>query len=328
MARTFGIPVQLVAAAAAGAALAWATARRAARTNHRWVHAVGFRSLRREIGVAVDVALRCGAAMRACRGAAPTFKDSDGTALDPVTATDQANEALVTETLAAAFPAHAVIGEEATAAAGAMPAIDPATPTWIVDPIDGTQNFVHGLPLSCVSIGLCVGGAPAMGVVYDPYRDELYVGVAAEAAYCNGERLRPDNCTTLPKAMVLTDPAYERSHVGARRIAAATTALLDANTFGLRVIGSAVLSLLWVASGRASAFYIGVGARDIPKAWDWCAAHAIGTASGVTFLRLDADDAFGLTSDSVVCAATPELARTVQRTVRAAADSVAPRPRT
>lgn len=75
-----------------------------------------------------------------------------------------------------------LIGEESAAAAGAIPALDAAMPTWVVDPIDGTQNFVHGLPLSCVSIGLCVGGRPTLGVVYDPHREELFIGVAEQAA--------------------------------------------------------------------------------------------------------------------------------------------------
>ena len=67
---------------------------------------------------------------------------------------------------------------------------DPLKKTWIVDPIDGTQNFCSNLPLSCVSIGLAVGGKSELGVVYDPYRDELFVGVASEGkAFVSGERL-------------------------------------------------------------------------------------------------------------------------------------------
>ena len=133
-----------------------------------------------------------------------------------------------------------------------VPRVDPATPTWVVDPIDGTQNFVHALPLSCVSIGLCVGGAPTLGVVYDPYRDELFVGVAADAegseggaggaggaggegvggawAYLNGERIRADGaCLRLDKAVVCTDLGYERSAAGVERISNAQAALLRAN---------------------------------------------------------------------------------------------------
>ena len=117
-------------------------------------------ALHREIYVAVNLALECGAAMERATASAVVWKDDGG--IDPVTATDQANETLVTETLLRHFPEHRVIGEEAAAAGSGVPTIaasDP--PTWYVDPIDGTQNFVHSLPISCVSVGLAVGGASA-----------------------------------------------------------------------------------------------------------------------------------------------------------------------
>ena len=124
---------------------------------------------------------------------------------------------------------------------------------------------MHALPLSCVSIGLCVGGAPTLGVVYDPYRDELFVGVAADAegseggaggaggaggegvggawAYLNGERIRADGaCLRLDKAVVCTDLGYERSAAGVERISNAQAALLRANVFALRTLGSTVRS--------------------------------------------------------------------------------------
>ncbi|KAL3929188.1 MAG: hypothetical protein SGPRY_002063 [Prymnesium sp.] len=183
-----------------------------------------------EIKLAVSLALRCGRAMRETRSMQMTLKDAEGgrSGIDPVTATDQANEILVTQELARHFPSHVVIGEEASAALGHVPTVPKETPTWVVDPIDGTQNFVHGIPLSVVSIGLCIGGEPAMGVVYDPYLDErellssmlyalyvpslirtacvtVFVGVVGEGAYLNGRPLRPDNCKSIEEAMVLTD---------------------------------------------------------------------------------------------------------------------------
>jgi len=80
---------------------------------------------------------------------------------------------------------------------------------------------------------------------------------------------------------VCTDLGYERSTAGVARIAAAHAALLEANTFGIRILGSTVLSLTWVACGRLNGFYSGLAVRDCPKTWDWCAAHAIGAAAGV-----------------------------------------------
>ena len=226
--------------------------------------------------------------------------------IDPQTATDLANERLVMETLSKRFPSHGLIGEETTAALGKMPEIDPSTPTWIVDPIDGTQNFCHTMPESAVSIGLCVAGKPELGVIFDPYRDELYVGIASErAAYLNGARLPTANSTLagadasasaaavsavadagsvsrkprLDKAMVRRRTCtYERSAMGAKRLAACHEALLTANTFGVRILGSTVLALhfsppddappsTW-ASASKIALRRGIGARTrLARQW-------------------------------------------------------------
>jgi len=243
----------------------------------RWVRRAGLASLQHEMAVAVELAVACGEAMLASSGTSANMKDGKN-GIDPQTATDLSNERLVLDTLSATFPDHCLIGEETAAASGKSATID-ARPTWIVDPIDGTQNFCHGVPLSCVSIGLAIDAQPAMGVIYDPYRDELFVAVASEAAYCNGVRLQAQSsCRGLEKAMVFTDVGYERSAKGARRLAACHEALLNANTFAVRIVGSTVLCLAWLAAGRGSAAYMGVFKKDVPKAWDWCArrrAHAL-----------------------------------------------------
>ena len=157
----------------------------------------------------MTMALRCGQAMRECAGRSKTsFKDKN--AIDPVTETDEENERLVIRTIRAEFPGwlpipiplpvpipvpihtytntcraltgHHIIGEEASANAGVIPPLT-AEPTWIVDPIDGTQNFIHACPLSVVSIGLCIGGEPSLGVVYDPYRDEVFIAITGQGAW-------------------------------------------------------------------------------------------------------------------------------------------------
>ena len=277
--------------------------------QHAWVRTAKFGSkYRDEIETAVGLALQCGEAMRSAAQSqrSKTLKDGQE-GIDPVTATDLENEAIVSRGLRERFPTHAIIGEETASSAGCIPAVDLATPTWVVDPIDGTQNFCKGLPLSAVSIGLCIDGLPTVGCVYDPYRDELFLGVAGVAAYCNGEPIHADaTCTTLSDALVCTDLGYERSQAGVARIASVHAALLDANTFGLRNYGSTVLSAVWVASGRANAFYSGLASRDCPKPWDWCAAAAIGAASGVCFRRFDGADgeeAFEFTAPSGLCCA-------------------------
>lgn len=303
-----------------------------------WVRTVSLGVYTAEAEVAADLALRCGAAMRSTTAAlrTATLKDGEDGGIDPVTQTDVDNEALVQSGLLARFPHHAVIGEESAAAAGSIPAVDPSTPTWVVDPIDGTQNFVHGLPLSCVSIGLCIGGRPTLGVVYDPYRDELFIGVAEQtpsgteatagpaaglrAAYLNGERIHADKTVkSLEKAIVGTDAGYERTPQGIVRIAAAQSGLLLRNVFAVRILGSSVLSVAYVACGRANAFYSGLAKRDCPKPWDWCAAAAIGEASGVVFRRFDSASGFHFEAPTgLCCAGSEELADELEETLREA----------
>ena len=276
----------------------------------KWVRKLGFKTLRMELLIACDLAIQCGEAMLATAGASAKLKDGQG-GIDPQTKTDLTNERLVMDTLAATFPDHDLIGEETAAAAGKVPAVDPSRPTWIVDPIDGTQNFCHSLPVAAVSIGLCVDGKPAMGVIYDPYRgllfyprfifrtrislcliplvllcvpDELYVGVASEGAYLNGARIQSSGfCTELTQAMVLTDVGYERSQKGAQRLAACHEALLNANTFGVRIIGSTVLALGMACRRPLLRCLHGRLQEGLPKSVGLVRAWAIGMASGVSF---------------------------------------------
>ena len=242
--------------------------------------------------VAAEVSLKCGAAMHSVVRSSMRVEykggsSSDDISIDPVTETDRANEALAVKTLLSAFPSHLVIGEESSAESGVIPSLTDA-PTWIIDPIDGTTNFTHGAPLAAVSIGLCVDRTPTIGVVYDPYNDELHVGVRGGGAYRNGERIDVDASTrTLPQALVLVDPGYERSAEGVHKYTACTSALLLANVQAIRVIGSAVLSICYVASGRANAYFAGIHLDDTPKPWDWCAAYVIASEAGATFSRLD-----------------------------------------
>ena len=130
---------------------------------------------------------------------------------DFCTHVDIENETLIACGIQNQFPTHFIIGEESTGN-GTIPSLSSDTLTWIIDPIDGTINFAAGLPLTCVSIGLCnEQGKPVMGVVYAPMTDELFLAVAGHGAYRNGVQLarrRDDNydsTTTTPTITTLSE---------------------------------------------------------------------------------------------------------------------------
>jgi len=256
--------------------------------------------------VAVRLALQCGKAMRDCLQKKVDWKDQSS--IDPVTQTDKDNEELVIAGLHAAFPSHEIIGEESTAARAAqgLPrAMLTDSPTWIVDPIDGTTNFVYGIKLSCVSLGFCVGREPVVGVVYDPYADELFMAAKGEGAYLNGTRLCVHPVQSLKESMVLFELGYERSQEGLQLILNGLRTLLLSGARATRTIGTAVLSLCWVASGRANVYYTGLSGEG-GKPWDYAAGTIIAKEAGAKFCNLQGT-AFDIEGPSCLCASSREL---------------------
>lgn len=123
--------------------------------------------------------------------------------VDLVTETDKACEDLIFSHLKQLYPTHKFIGEETTAACGVTELTD--DPTWIVDPLDGTTNFVHGFPFVCVSIGLTIGKIPTVGVVYNPIIDELFTGIHGGGAFLNGKPIKVSSQSELVKSLLATE---------------------------------------------------------------------------------------------------------------------------
>ncbi|KAG7019374.1 Inositol monophosphatase 1, partial [Cucurbita argyrosperma subsp. argyrosperma] len=123
--------------------------------------------------------------------------------VDLVTETDKACEDLIFNHLKEHYPSHKFIGEETTAACGHTELTD--EPTWIVDPLDGTTNFVHGFPFVCVSIGLTIGKVPTVGVVYNPIIEELFTGIRGKGASLNGRPIKVSSQDELLKSLLATE---------------------------------------------------------------------------------------------------------------------------
>lgn len=168
---------------------------------------------------------------------------------------DSQAEAEIIRELRRAFPDYAILGEES----GAM---GTGRYTFVIDPLDGTSNFLRGFPHFCVSIALCEGGEPTHGVIFDPLRNELFTASRGAGAVLNDKKIRVAERKDLNGAMLITGfPPRERARLGPHLD---TLRTVLANAEDIRRTGSAALDLAYVACGRADAYFeAGVKPWDI-----------------------------------------------------------------
>ena len=180
---------------------------------------------------------------------------------DFVTEVDQAAEAAIIETLRDAFPDHGFLGEE-TGEITATSAADQPNHIWIIDPLDGTTNFLHGFPQYCVSIALQHKGEITQAVIYEPNRNDLYTATKGRGAFLNDKRIRVSKCDKLQDALIGTgfpfrDFKYLDDYLSMFKS-------MIQKTTGIRRAGSAALDLAYVANGSLDGFWeIGLSAWDI-----------------------------------------------------------------
>lgn len=223
--------------------------------------------------VAVDAALRAGAFLRSRFGArhAISYK---GSPTNLVTEMDRGAERIILDLLHARFPDHGVLAEES----GARPGREPHR--WIVDPLDGTTNYAHGLPFYGVSIALELDGALAVGVLYDPSRDECFVAERGCGATLNGAPLRVSGTETLGLGLLGT--SYPNDLRAATRDNLAEHAALIRRCRSVRSLGSAALGLAAVAAGRLDGYW-----EQRLGAWDVAAGALLIREAGGTVTAVD-----------------------------------------
>lgn len=202
----------------------------------------------------VHVALEAARAAAVLLQGRPTQVDHKGT-IDLVTELDLAAERAVREVLTRHMPDIPVLGEEG---GGAWEA-----PTrWVVDPLDGTTNFVHDFPAYAVSIALEVDGEPHTGVIIDVPRGREYAGQQGRGAFCNGARLRVSPRQPLGAALVGTGFPYDRRERADEYLAVFKAVMVRAQ--GVRRVGAAALDMAMVATGQLDAFWeFGLGWWDV-----------------------------------------------------------------
>jgi myo-inositol-1(or 4)-monophosphatase len=204
-----------------------------------------------------------------------------------VTAADRRAEEILHQELTRARPGYGFLGEEGGRREGAD-----KTHTWIVDPLDGTSNFLHGIPQFAISVALERDGLIVAGVVYNPANDELYTAERGKGAFLNDQRLRVAGRQRLLDALVACGlPHHGKGDLALFR---AEFAAVQDKVAGLRRFGAATLDLAWVAAGRLDAYW----ERDISP-WDMAAGVLLVREAGGFVSDLDGGDAM-LTKGHVV----------------------------
>jgi myo-inositol-1(or 4)-monophosphatase len=188
---------------------------------------------------------------------------------DFVTDVDQAAEHEIVETLLKAYPGHAILAEESGASANLN---DESENVWIIDPIDGTTNFLHGYPNYCISIALKQRGVITNGLVYDPVRNDLFTATKGGGAYLNDKRIRVRSTERIGRALLSSghgpDPRALAEYLRMYEVVASRSP-------GVRSGGSAALGLANVAAGRIDGFF-----EKNLKIWDIAAGALLVTEAG------------------------------------------------
>jgi len=207
---------------------------------------------------------------------------------DLLTEIDPMCQSIIERHVKEAFPDHSFLGEEnvppgAEASAQALTqALSASDWVWVVDPIDGTTNFVHAIPCSVVSIGIAHKGTPVVGVIMDPFRDEIFTAVKGHGAFLNGVPLTGSPESTIEEAVIAAGSPPSAHNIGPslRGIAALMPVCRT-----IRMFGSAALHLAWIACGRITAYF----EPDL-NSWDICAGAVLVGEVGGKMSGLDGSD--------------------------------------
>ncbi|XP_053294862.1 inositol monophosphatase 1 isoform X2 [Pleuronectes platessa] len=200
--------------------------------------------------------------------------------IDLVTKTDQKVEQLIIQSVREKFPSHRFIGEESVAAGETCDLTD--TPTWIIDPIDGTTNFVHAFPFVAVSIGFYVNKQSEFAVVFSCLEDKMFTARRGGGAFCNGEPLQVSDQEDVRQSIIATEFGSNRDVEAVDKIFSSLRNILCLPVQGVRSAGTAAINMCLVASGCVEAYYeIGV------HVWDVAAASLIVSEAGGVLMDVD-----------------------------------------
>ena len=195
-------------------------------------------------------------------------------AIDLVTEVDLEVERMFRALIESRFPDHDVLAEEMGGATRG------ASHRWVFDPLDGTTNFAHGVPIFCASLALEIDGEAVVAAIYDPNRRELFTAEAGVGSWLNGQRLQVSNNATVLESMLVTGFPYTVQQQADQFVKAFVQVLKHARA--VRRLGSAAIDIAWVAAGRMDGFW-----EAVLKPWDTRAAALILEEAGGRVTGMD-----------------------------------------
>ncbi|KAM4533828.1 inositol monophosphatase 1-like isoform 1-T2 [Odontesthes bonariensis] len=227
--------------------------------------------------------------------------------VDLVTETDQKVEQLIISSIKEKYPTHSFIGEESVAAGA--PSVLTDNPTWIIDPIDGTTNFVHRFPFVSVSIGFAVKKEIEFGIVYSCIEDKMYTARKGKGAFCNGVPIKVSGQEDITKSLVLTEMGFKKDPEPFKTMLANVKTILTIPVHGVRSPGSAAVNMCLVACGSADAYYhMGI------HCWDMAGGAAVVTEAGGVIMDISGGT-FDLMSRRLIVASSRAIAERIAKEV-------------
>jgi myo-inositol-1(or 4)-monophosphatase len=221
------------------------------------------------LNVAIKAARAAGAIINRAALDVESVRVSQKQVNDFVTEVDHASEQTIIDTLLTAYPGHGILGEETGSTHGAKD----SEFVWIIDPLDGTTNFIHGFPVYCVSIALAVKGKIEQAVIYDPSRNDLFTATRGRGAYLNDRRIRVSKRTQLKESLISTGFPFRKGDNFQAYLAMMSEVMQ--RTAGLRRPGAAALDLAYVAAGFTDGFF-----ETGLSPWDVAAGSLLVTEAG------------------------------------------------
>jgi myo-inositol-1(or 4)-monophosphatase len=221
------------------------------------------------LNVAVKAARAAGAIINRAALDVESVRISQKQVNDFVTEVDHASEKIIIESLLTAYPGHAIWAEES----GKVHGTQGSDSVWIIDPLDGTTNFIHGFPVYCISIALSVRGKVEQAVIYDPSRNDLFTATKGRGAYMNERRIRVSKRIDMRQCLIATGFPFRPGDKFNSYLA--MMAEVMQRTAGLRRPGAAALDLAYVAAGFTDGFF-----ETGLSPWDVAAGSLLVTEAG------------------------------------------------